>query len=122
MSKEEKLADQLDADVNKAEDAATKKKKELPAMVAPTVGLPIEIRKMVATYCRDSGDSFAKISVKMWIEKLVTEKLITREVADKIDLSVKRGGGISKEVVIAKDKEIEALQAELAKLKKEKTQ
>ena len=121
MAKED-LANKLDAETKAAEKKAVDKTKELPAMAAPTVSLPIELRKTIATYCRDNDVSFAKESVKMWMTKLTNEKVVTAEAMAKIDLSVKRGGGISKEVLAEKDSEIDKLKAELEALKAKKTQ
>jgi hypothetical protein len=112
------VAAKLNAEATAA--AAPKKNKELPAMAAPIVNLPIEIRKTIAQFCRDNNLSFPKETIKLWLAKLVAEKKITQAFADGIDLSVKRGGGYSKAIVEGKDNEIAQLKALIASMKKEK--
>lgn len=95
--------------------------KPLPAMASPTVNLPVELREAIALRCRDTGESFAVKTSKMWFELLKAEKRVDQKL--EIDFSVKRGGGgagKAKEELAVALKQIADLQAKLAEALKAK--
>lgn len=87
-------AENLRKAANTAQQAQTEQaEKPLPAMVAPTVTLPEELRQACALRARDTKESFSPWCAKLVAAALVAEKRVTQAVVDKIDWTPKRGGG-----------------------------
>lgn len=111
-------AQKLQEAAAKVENAAKQEKKDkpLPAMVAPTVNLPEELRAAVAKRCKETEESFSIATVKMWIAMLKKEGRVPQTL--EVDLTPKRGGfAATKEQLTAASDEIAKLKAEIAQLK-----
>ena len=91
--------------------AQTEEPKPLPAMVAPTVNLAVEMRQAIALRCRETKESFSVKTNKMWLDLLKAEKRCKADLSP--DFSVKRGGGGAAQK--AKLEEKDMLIAELRK-------
>ncbi len=86
------------------------REKPLPEMVSPMVRLDLSLRKHVAMYCREAGQSFSILTEQMWVDKLKKEGCLRETFELPAKMSYGRGG----KTVAAYKEEIANLKARIA--------